>query len=305
MKLPDIINGTLLGDASVRIDKSKYYYYSLNAKDKNFLCWVKTLLERFNIPTYITVNNIVSKVFTLGFYINARKSQELLKLRSKWYKQENGKTAKIIPFDLKITPITVLFWYLGDGSLIRRKNDSNRVPFIVLATNTFSKDDVDFLIEKLKELELNFYPVKYKSGFTGKACGYCLYSNTQDGTPFRFFKLIGFKCQKEIANFSTGRRGIYREEKFFKDKWPREEDWIKILSNIKEIANMLKEKRKQLGLTQREVAKLVGTTREHVRDIENGRRCASVAVFKPLLKALNLDVAYLLKELNKNTCIGG
>lgn len=303
MEMIELIYGSLLGDASIRSDKGRYFTYQIVGKDKNFLEWFKRLFERFGIRCWISKNK--SELFLLGFYINSCPFPQLVSLRKKWYKQENGKTIKIIPRGLKVTPTSLLFWYLGDGSLIRRKHDSTRVPFIVLATNTFSKEDIDFLILKLEEVNLTFYPVKYKSGFTGKDCGYCLYSNTQDGTPFRFFKLIGFKCQKEIANFSTGRRGIYREEKFFKDKWPTEEDWAKILSNEKELANTFKEKRKQLGLTQREVAKLVGTTREHVRDIENGRRCASVAVFKPLLKALNLDVAYLLKELNKNTYVGG
>jgi hypothetical protein len=31
----------------------------------------------------------------------------------------------------------------------------------------------------------------------------------------RFFKLIGFECPKEIANCSTGKKGIYKGEKFF------------------------------------------------------------------------------------------
>ena len=107
MKLEELINGTLLGDASIRVDKGKYFYYSLNAKDKNFLFWSKFLFKKFNIPTYITLNNDISKVFTLGFYINARKNQDLLELRDKWYKQEKGKTVKTFPSDLN-TPKLVM-----------------------------------------------------------------------------------------------------------------------------------------------------------------------------------------------------
>jgi DNA-binding XRE family transcriptional regulator len=268
MKLLEIINGTLLGDASIRVWKGKYYYYSLNAKDRNFLEWCKKLLEKFNIPTYVVVNNAISKVFTLGFYINARQKPELLSLREKWYKKINGKIIKIIPRDLKLTHTTLLFWYLGDGSLIRRKNDPNRLPFIVLATNTFLRKDINFLIQKLKELNLNFYPVKYKSGFTDKDCGYCLFSNTQDGTPFRFFKLIGFKCPKEIANCVMGRKGKKPKLHRFKDKWPNEEDWIKILSNVKEIGPFLRERRFELTLSQNQLAKKVGIRRENIRNVE-------------------------------------
>jgi DNA-binding XRE family transcriptional regulator len=304
MRIIEIIYGNLLGDSSIRSDKGKYFTYQAVGKDKKFLDWLEKKIENFGIKCWISKNK--ADLFLLGFYINSCPFPELISLREKWYKQEAGKTIKIIPKDLEVTSNVLLFWYLGDGSLIRRKNDKNRIPFIVLATNSFSKVDLNFLIQKLKELNLNFYPVKYKSGFTGKECGYCLYSNTQDGTPFRFFQFIGFECPKEIKNCSTGKKGIYKEEKFFKNKWPTEEDWIKILSNVKEVANILKEKRKELGLKQKEVAKLVGVCREHARDVENGKRRASVSIFRRVLKALNLDITYLLKELNKNTYkVGG
>lgn len=307
MKLPETINGALLSDASIRVRDNKYHYFALNAKDKRFLEWVRKILKRFGIHnTYIVLNSKLTNVFTLGFYMNKCSSKELLLLRENWYRKINGKTVKVVPKNFKLTPTTLLFWHLGDGSLIRRKNDPNRVPFIVLATNCFLKEDIDFLIQKLKELNLNFYPVKYKSGFTGKDCGYCLYSNTQDGTPFRFFKLIGFKCPKEIADCFTGRKGRYSELHYFKGKWPTEEDLIKILSNI-DVSKILKHKRKESGLTQNQLAERIGTCREHVRDIENGRRYASVKIFRKVLKALNIEIKYLLNELNFNNLskIGG
>ncbi|MCS7106088.1 MAG: helix-turn-helix domain-containing protein [Candidatus Aenigmarchaeota archaeon] len=297
MELLEIINGTLLSDASIRVWKSKYYYYTLNAKDKNFLKWVNKKFRKFRISTYLVLNNTLSKVYSLGFYMNLY--PELINLKEKWYKKENGKTFKTIPRDLKITPTTLLFWYLGDGCLIRRKDDSNRVPSIVLATNNFSKEDIDFLIKKLKETDLTFYPVKYKSGFTGKNCGYCLYSVTQDGTPFRFFKLIGLECPKEIAECSTGNKGIYKKEKFFKDKWPTEEDWIRILSNVK-VGVILRERRLELKLSQKQLAKKLGVSREHLRDVELGKRCFSVKMFRKILKVLGLNIKSLLKEIVKN-----
>jgi len=300
MKLLETVNGLLLSDASIRVRDNKYHYFALNAKDKRFLEWVKKILKRFRIHnTYIVLNSKVTNVFTLGFYMNKCSTKELLLLRENWYKKINGKTVKVVVRDLKLTPTTLLFWYLGDGSLIRRKNDPNRVPFIVLATNSFLKKDIKFLIQKLKELNLNFYPVKYKSGFTGKDCGYCLYSNTQDGTPFRFFKLIDFKCPKQITNCFTGRKGRYSELHYFKDKWPTEEDLIKILSNV-DLSKILKYERRELGLTQKQLAERIGICREHVRDIENGKRYASVKIFRKVLKALNIDIIYLLDELNKN-----
>lgn len=292
-ELNSIISGNLLGDGSVRSQNNKYFSYKVTSRDEKFAKWLKNLFKDFGIRCWISQEN--ENLFSVWFYINTCSYTNFLSLRKEWYKELNGKSRKTIPKNLQITPETLLFWYLGDGSLTRRKNDSNRLPTIVLATNTFSKEDIKFLIQKLKKLNLNFYPVKYKSGFTGKKSGYCLYSKKEDGTPFNFFKLIG-ECPKEIANCTTGRRGIYKEEKFFKDKWPTEEDWIKILSNIK-IGRILRKRRLELELTQNQLAKKIGIRRESIRDVELERRNFSVNNFRKVLKALNINMSYLLKEL--------
>jgi hypothetical protein len=301
MSLFEIINGSLLGDACVQFDNykyRKYFSYKITAIDKNFLEWLKVIFQQYSIKCWISKENKISNTFALYFYINSCPYPELLQFRNKWYKQINGRTTKIIPKNLGISPMVLLYWYLGDGSLIRRKNDENRVPYIVLATNCFSKEDIDFLVKKLKELNLNFYPVKYKSGFTGKESGYCLYSKTKDGTPYRFFKLIGLKCPKEIANCSTGRKGIYHEEKFFRDKWPNEEDWIKILSNVKGIGPILREKRLQLNLSQNQFGRKVGMRRENIRDVELSKRHFRVGNFRKILDSLDLETEFLLNKLN-------
>jgi DNA-binding XRE family transcriptional regulator len=299
MKLFEVINGTLLSDASVCVYRNKYYLYSLTAKSKEFLEWVSKILAAYNIPAYFSFNGM-SEVFSLSFYINARKIDELMKLREKWYKKINGKTIKTVPSDLELTPTTLLFWYLGDGSLERRRNDDSRVPTIVLATNGFLKEDVEFLQKKLKELGLNFYIVKTTSltGFRKeRISNYLLYSSVEDGTPFCFFKLIGFQCPKEIANCVTGRKGRFRELHFFKDKWPTKEDWIKILSNVKEVGPILRRRRLELELSQNQLARIVGIRRENIRDVELMKRCFSVKNFRKILEALNLNVEEILKAI--------
>ena len=294
-KLNDIIQGNLLGDGSVRSQSGKYFSYKITAKDERFTEWLRKIFNGFGIKCWISQDN--QNLFSVWFYINTCPYTELLSLKLKWYQKINGKIAKIVPRDLKVTPANLLFWYLGDGSLIRRRSDSNRVPFIVLATNTFSKGDISFLIQKLKELNLNLYPVKYKSGFTKKESGYCLYSKTQDGTPYRFFKLIGLECPKEISNCSTGRKGIYHEEKFFKDKWPIEEDWVKILSNVKGIGKILRARREELGISRKELTKMLNVNKDYTRKIESGRRNPSVNKFRTILNTLNINSSYLLNKL--------
>jgi DNA-binding XRE family transcriptional regulator len=299
MNLNEVINGTLLGDASIKFDNykyKKYFSYKITAKDRKFLYYLDFILRKYKLKTWITFENKMLNTYALYFYINSCPHKQFLKLRDKWYITKNNKSIKIIPKDLQLTPTVLLHWYLGDGSLPRRKNDKNRVPSIVLATNCFLKNDIDFLIKKLKELNLNFYPVKYKSGFTGKECGYCLYSRTQDGTPFRFFRMIG-ECPKEITNCITGSKGLGSNVHYFKDKWPTEDDWIKILSNVKGIGRIIKERRIEMDISRKELTKLLKVNKDYIRKIEYGKRNPSVRKFKKVLKALNINTSYLLSKL--------
>ena len=287
MELMEIINGGLLGDASIRVRENKYFYFNWYAKSVKFLEWLKGLLEENGITnSYISLSSSKSQVYLLGFYIN--KHPQLLDLRQKWYANIDGKTVKIVPGDLQLTPTTLLFWYLGDGSLSRRKNDESRIPAVVLATNNFSLSDVLLLQKKLAEIGLNFYLVRYKSGFTGKYCGYALRSKTSDETPYKFFELIGFVPPKEIANAVTGRKGKGSKLHKFKDKWPNEDEILKMMSNVKALGKILKKRRKQLGLTQKELARLVGISTEHLKRVENGKRFASFKVLKSICKTLGL-----------------
>jgi hypothetical protein len=298
MFLLELINGTLLGDASVTFDNynyRKYYNYKLTAKDKNFLVWFKKLIHDLGINnSWITEE---SNTNSMHFYINSCPYPELMNLRKKWYVERQGEHAqKIVPRDIRLTPTVLLHWYLGDGSLPRRRNDKNRIPSIVLATNTFTKEDLEFLIQKLKDLNLSFYPVKYKSGFTGKECGYCLYSRTQDGTPFRFFKLIG-DCPKEIGNCITGSKGIYHVIHHFRDKWPKEDDWIKILSNVSRLGCIVKERRLEIKMTRKELTSLLIVGKDYLRKMESGRFYPRSEKLRKIMDVLGIDSKYIIGRL--------
>ena len=65
----------------------------------------------------------------------------------RWYK--SGK--KIVPRDLKVTEVMLLWWYLGDGCLVKKKSRPNHRR-VALATNSFSDEDREFLISLLIKL---------------------------------------------------------------------------------------------------------------------------------------------------------
>lgn len=299
-ELIEIINGSLLGDGCVYVWKNKYFSFKYTAKDENFTQWLKGTFEYYGINNcYTGIDNKLSGTYNFGFYINSCPFQELKELRQKWYKKENGKTQKILPKDLEITPTTLFYWYIGDGCLVRRKNDENRVPTLCLATNCFSKNDIEILLEKLRKLNLNFYATESASGFNkGEKAGYALYSKVQDGTVLRFFQTIGLECPKEIADCATGRKGIYHKERFFRDKWPTDDDWVKILSNAN-IGDILRQKRLEMGLTQKQLGERVGIRRENIRDVELGKRHFCVNNFRKVLSVAGLETVYLLETLSR------
>jgi SOS-response transcriptional repressor LexA len=66
---------------------------------------------------------------------------------------------------------------------------------------------------------------------------------------------------------------------------------------MKTVAEYIREKREDLGLSAREVAKSAGITGEHIRYIESGqRRHPSFDVVMKILRALHVDLQEFLRE---------
>ncbi len=295
--LHEILNGTLLGDASIGEKSKKYFYYKHVAKDGKYLEWQNTLLNQFDIRGFIGLDNKIGNIQRLGFYLNSFNDKDLINLHSKWYIPKDGKNFKIVPRDIELTPTVLLHWYLGDGCLARNKE--NRIPCITFATNCFSKEDVEFLIRELKMVGLTFYFNQATSGFNkGEKSGYVIRSKSDDGTPYRFFKLIGLECPEEIEDCTTGSKGRGSIKHYFKNKWPTEEDWLRIFSNTNGIGKIIKEQRKSLGISQGQLAKKVGCGRNTIKRIERGVRFASVGLFRKVLTELEIQSSFFISSLS-------
>ena len=65
----------------------------------------------------------------------------------RWYK--NG--TKIVPNDLSLTSICILWWYLGDGHLARKRSRPN-YRRVILATDSFSDSEKQWLKDRLQQL---------------------------------------------------------------------------------------------------------------------------------------------------------
>lgn len=146
----EIINGMLLGDGGLTPRK---YTASLNYSSKHKKI-IKDCIEQLPFiccPLY-TRNKIGEHGQKLIYYeMNTHGYKQLLNLYNKWYM--NG--IKIIPRDLKLTPITCYWWYLGDGSSCKNE--------LRLCTQGFSFEDVEFLKSimpipcKIRRVKCKFY----------------------------------------------------------------------------------------------------------------------------------------------------
>ena len=72
--------------------------------------------------------------------------------------------------------------------------------------------------------------------------------------------------------------------------------------DLNKISNFIKEKRKELGITQEELANKLFVTEKAISRWETGRGTPDISLLLPLSKELKVDVSELLNgEENKNS----
>jgi len=97
-----------------------------------------TTFDRYDKRTGKSYSSTVLRSRCISFFTNQF---------NRWY--PNSK--KIVPDDIKIDKDMLLWWYIGDGYLRRKKSRPN-YRRVELATDSFSIKELDFAIKKLKLL---------------------------------------------------------------------------------------------------------------------------------------------------------
>jgi len=140
------INGELLGDGCLEYISQRSACFRYISKYLEYCEYVRDTLKMFGIEQAGKINYYIGGWSVNGVYkYTTRSYAELLTIRKKWYPE--GK--KIVPKDIKLTPLTCRQWYIGDGSL---KHPQYGRPYIKLCTNGFTISDVNFLVGKLIDL---------------------------------------------------------------------------------------------------------------------------------------------------------
>lgn len=115
--IKDFINGLLLGDGSlIYAPNKKSCTYSHSDKNEEYLKWLKVQLEtlRIKCSTIKPHTNNSWCLKTLWY-------RDFVELRHRWYPKGKKKIPK-----LKLTPIVLFNWYIGDGSY-DSKSDSEKI----------------------------------------------------------------------------------------------------------------------------------------------------------------------------------
>ncbi len=140
-EVSDLFDGFMLSDGYV---SKKYSHLAWSVKHREFNAYLK---EVFSVYLPTSSSRFQKDVRSSnGGYIthrgNTKVHPDLKAQRNRWYPAG----IKVVPKDVKITPKSLLMWYLGDGSC--------RPYSIELCTDNFAKNDVKYLISKLCKIDL-------------------------------------------------------------------------------------------------------------------------------------------------------
>jgi len=153
------ISGELLGDGCL-YSQSKYSaLFSYGSKYWEYINYISDTLKSFGIEQSGKIQKCWKgkthkngewvdrpvSLFPYSFFYASKSYEELKPLRNKWYPDNK----KIVPKDLKLTPLICKQWYIGDGSLIHPKKGNS---YIILYTCGFPINDVEWLVRQLNKL---------------------------------------------------------------------------------------------------------------------------------------------------------
>ncbi len=151
------IDGFLLGDGCIRHRDRPNTNASATLKYEEFGNYLAKVFYNYgsSVTKRVSPAHYSSKA---GYFkecksvvLSTKSHPDLQKQRIRWY--PNG--IKEVPDDVRITPSSLLLWYLGDGSLFLDKGIS---PYVTFYTNSFSKTSIDILRNRLNDLNMtNWY----------------------------------------------------------------------------------------------------------------------------------------------------
>lgn len=139
------MEGALLGDGCLALAKrAKNVYFSYLSSSLQHVEFIHSKFKEFCTDNYKTIKKrIIFDKRTNKFYTNYSFRTKSLPVFTEIYNIWYPNNIKKIPENLKINPIILLVWYIGDGELESKQG------VIKLHTNSFLKSDIEKICEKI------------------------------------------------------------------------------------------------------------------------------------------------------------
>lgn len=148
-KQKDILTGIMLGDASIGNEKIKNLRLSFSQCEahKEYFHHIRNELMPFSGKVSIYKNlKFRNPIFEYKFKTITH--PVFTQLRKKWYKYDPRKKTyfKIVPKDINLNWRAIAYWHADDGCNWQPKK------FVLFSSQSFNKEDNEFLAFKLKEM---------------------------------------------------------------------------------------------------------------------------------------------------------
>jgi len=162
----EILIGSLLGDGTLRKKNRGYkdnctFIKNQCKKDKDGNDKIDYMKWHFdNFSPYSSSIGIVKKKEGQNQYeFRTKASPVFTELEKKWYIPSNkkNKRIKIIPRDIKLTPLSLCIWFMDDGTNYPEKRQAK------IYSMSFTHEEHEFLCEVIKrDMGISFKIQKYK-----------------------------------------------------------------------------------------------------------------------------------------------
>ena len=141
----ELLDGLILGDGGI-YGKYPRFQMNVSAKSRQWIIRIRNEFKLHNIRCHITP-------------IDKRGLNQLLSERNEFFTEQLARWyprgIKVVPNDVCISARSIAFWFEGDGSTAiysgSQRGSPNQVR-IVLCTDSFTKNDVEFLGKRLTEV---------------------------------------------------------------------------------------------------------------------------------------------------------
>jgi hypothetical protein len=161
----EVLNGTMLGDA--HLNRTGSYQFKQCEAHYEYVKHISDVFQPFSNKIYRDrtkkPNNIDGKVINLDFWngeymyaycLRTHASDMWRNYRSVWYNE----VRKIVPPNLKLTPKTIAYWFMDDGSAKHKTREC------LFSTQSFTPNEVDMLIDLMRQYNLRCTRQQRKSG---------------------------------------------------------------------------------------------------------------------------------------------